>query len=371
MATVAPVLSEIIYPEFDGEPMGETPIHRNQMAHVIEMLDDYYAAEPLAYVSGNMMMYYVEGNPKKCVSPDVFVTLGIPKLPERRIYQTWLEGKGPDFVVEMHSRGTWRSDVGWKLDLYRDVLKVPEYFLFDPLEERPNVKSLRGYRLVNGVYQPIPETDGRLASEVLGLHLEAAGERLRLYDPRRGVYLLDPREVREALAREEEARRAAEVRVEWEARARAAADERAAQEARARAAADDKAVRESAARTAAEAEGERLRREIEGFRRAKPARILRPPSRRSRRLGSTIALRPDRPGADVAQVAGLARLEHDAVDHDAQVPFPLAFSAVAMPVYSWPGTRPSTRNRPSLSVFARSAGARGPDRPSAPASRMS
>ena len=259
MATVAPVLPDIEYPESDGEPMGETPIHRNQMAHVIEMLDDYYDDDPDVYVSGNMMMYYVEGNPKKSVSPDVFVTLGIPKLPERRIYQIWVEGKGPDFVVEMHSRGTWRSDVGWKLDLYRDVLKVPEYFLFDPLEERPNVKPLRGYRLVNGEYEPIPEIDGRLVSEVLGLHLEAAGERLRLYDPRRGVYLLDPREVREAWP--ERRRR------EGPPRSRQSGSEAA----RAEAAGEGGTGRRRERGAAAEAEVERLRREIEELRRAKPA----------------------------------------------------------------------------------------------------
>src|SRR5262249_4512403 len=103
MATVTPVLPDIEYPESDGEPMGETPIHRRQMADVLDMLDDHYAGEPNVYISGNMMMYYVEGNPHKTVSPDVFVTLGIPKLPERRVYLTWAEGKGPDMVVEMHS----------------------------------------------------------------------------------------------------------------------------------------------------------------------------------------------------------------------------------------------------------------------------
>ena len=256
MATVTSVLSEIEYPESDGEPMGETPIHRNQIAHVIDMLEDHYAADPDVYVSGNMMMYYVEGNPKKSVSPDVFVTLGIPKLPERRTYRTWVERKGPDLAIEMHSRGTWRADVGWKLDLYRDVLKVREYFLFDPLEERPGVKALRGYRLVDGAYEPIPETDGRLVSEVLGLHLEAAGEKLRLYDPRRGVYLRSPREVREALAREEAARRDAEVRAEWEEEARAAADARAEREAAARAEAQANAEREAAARAASDAKAQ-------------------------------------------------------------------------------------------------------------------
>ncbi len=242
MATVTPVPPEIEYPDCDEEPMGETPIHRKQMADLLEMLDDHYADNPNVYISGNMMMYYVEGNPKKSISPDVFVTLDIPKLPERRVYLTWVEGKGPDFVVEMHSRGTWRTDVGWKLDLYRDVLKVREYFLFDPLEERPGANSLLGFRLVDGAYEPIPEVNGRLFSEVLGLYLEADGERLRLFDPRRGVYLLSPREVREALAREAQARAAAEALARQDADARAAA----------------------------EAEAERLRREVEELRRAGP-----------------------------------------------------------------------------------------------------
>jgi Uma2 family endonuclease len=270
MATVTPTLPDIEYPESDGEPMGETPIHRKQMADLIEMLDDYYADDPDVYISGNMMMYYVEGDMKKSISPDVFVTLGIPKLPERRVYLTWVEGKGPDFVVEMHSRGTWRTDVGWKLDRYQDVLKVREYFLFDPLEERPGAKSLAGFRLVGDAYQPIPEVDGRLFSEVLGLYLEADGERLRLYDPRRGDYLLVPREVRRALAREAQARAAAEAERAREAQARAAAEAQAQEEAAARAAAEAQAQEEAAARAAAEAELERLRREIEELRRAGP-----------------------------------------------------------------------------------------------------
>src|SRR5262245_45546994 len=69
------------YPESDGKPMAETPVHRNNMANQIDTLSHRYAAEANVYVSGNMMMYYVEGNPRKHVSPDVFVVFGIPKLP--------------------------------------------------------------------------------------------------------------------------------------------------------------------------------------------------------------------------------------------------------------------------------------------------
>src|SRR5262249_40264634 len=105
-------------------------------------------------------------------------------------------------------------------------------------------------------YELIPKTGGRLASEVLGLHLEASGEQLRFYDLQRAVYLPTPAEIREALEHESAARAAAEA-------ARAAAEA-------ARAAAEAQAQRDTAARAAAEAEVERLRREIEALRRATP-----------------------------------------------------------------------------------------------------
>src|SRR5262245_28751566 len=110
MATVASAPPDIEYPSSDAEPMAETTIHRVVMSDLIAMLKGHCADEPGVYVSGIMMMYYVEGNPEKSVSPEVFVTLGIPKLPEREIYQIWREGKGPDAVIEVTSRSTARVD---------------------------------------------------------------------------------------------------------------------------------------------------------------------------------------------------------------------------------------------------------------------
>ena len=242
MATVASPPPEIEYPSSDGKPMAETPIHRDVMFDLIAMLKDHFGGAPDVYVSGNMMMYYVEGNPKKSVSPDVFVTRGIPKLPERDTYKLWVEGKGPDAVIEVTSQKTARIDQRGKLVLYRDVLKVREYFLFDPREKTLAGAALRGSRLIDGQYEPIPETEGRLVSEVLGLHLEVVGGQLRLYDPQRGAYLPTPEEVRAAWERETAARAAAEAQIQ----------------------------RETAARAAAEAEAERLRRELEALRGGAP-----------------------------------------------------------------------------------------------------
>ncbi len=177
------------YPTSDGKPMAETDLHRQDMVDVIETLQDHFAGDPQVYVTGNLLLYYVEGNPRKHVSPDVFVVRGVPKLPPRDYYLLWKEKKSPEVVIEITSKTTRREDQNKKLALYRDVLKVPEYFQFDPTEDylKP---SLQGHRLVDGDYQPIPLVHGRLSSKILGLYLERDGTALRLYNPATAARLL-------------------------------------------------------------------------------------------------------------------------------------------------------------------------------------
>ncbi len=90
---------------------------------------------------------------------------------------------------------------------------MSEYFLFDPFEEYLHPR-LQGYRLAKGAYRPIRAVKGRLPSKVLGLHLEADGELLRLYDPAGRRRLPTPPEVVEAQKREAMARQEAEAEVE-------------------------------------------------------------------------------------------------------------------------------------------------------------
>jgi Uma2 family endonuclease len=172
----------------DGKPVGETPVHRDNLLELIDQLRRHFAGDHSLYISGNMFLYYVPNDKRRHVSPDVFVTRGIPDT-YRAAYFTWVEGKGPDFVVEFTSPTTRREDLRKKFDLYQDVLKVREYFLFDPFEEylKP---SMRGYRLVEGRYVAIEPVEGRLPSEVTGLHLERVGVWLRLHDPATGRRVL-------------------------------------------------------------------------------------------------------------------------------------------------------------------------------------
>jgi len=179
---------EVDYPTSDGKPMGGSDLLRQVMMDLIQILQDRFAAGPNVYVSGDLLLYYEEGNPRRRVTPDVLVAFGVPKLPPRDYYLLWKEGKAPDVVIEMTCKRTRREDQKKKPVLYRDVLRVPEYFKFDPTEDylKP---SMQGHRLIEGQYLPIEPVEGRLPSRLLGLHPERHGTELRLYDPAAGRWL--------------------------------------------------------------------------------------------------------------------------------------------------------------------------------------
>ncbi len=211
----------IFYPESDGKPMAETDRHRDLMIDFIQMLKHYYRNENDVYVSGNLLMYYEEGNPRKSISPDVFVVFGVAKK-QRNTYLTWEEAHTPDFVLEVASPSTFSKDMGRKKDLYASVLEVKEYYIYDPLGEI--VPSFIGYRLIDGTYQEINFVNDRLTSTVLGLELGEHGNELRLYDPKTSQWLQTPPERAEnAETRAENA----ETRAQEEASARRNAETRA------------------------------------------------------------------------------------------------------------------------------------------------
>jgi hypothetical protein len=78
--------------------------------------------------------------------------------------------------------------------LYRDVLAVLEYSLFDPLQDylKPSMQGY--YRLAEGRYKPIEPVEGRLPSVAPGMLLERDGSELRLIDPTTGRRLLTSEE---------------------------------------------------------------------------------------------------------------------------------------------------------------------------------
>ena len=217
-----------VYPESDGKPMAETDLHGEAMVDARQPLKDHYAHRDDVYVGSNMMMYYVEGNPKRWISPDVFVAFGPSRLPLRRVWKTWEEGKLADFVLEVTSETTRATDEGSKRRLYQR-LGVTEYWQFDPTGDYLD-PILKGRRLAaGGTYELVPlvtTTEGLLywESKVLALHLCLDEGRLRLFDPAAGEFLLSHRE--HVVGHAEERRRSAEKdrTIAEERRARKAAE---------------------------------------------------------------------------------------------------------------------------------------------------
>ena len=180
----------------DGNRMIESDLHRDLMVALIDTLRRRYEDRDDVYVSGNLLVFHTPGDKRRHVSPDVFVVRGVPKH-SRDNYLIWEEGRGPEVVIELTSSSTRREDTGPKLELYRDVIGVREYFLFDPREDYLE-PSMQGHRLRGGRYVTIRPVEGRLPSQVLGVHLERDGEQLRLFDPATGEHLMTRAEAAEA-----------------------------------------------------------------------------------------------------------------------------------------------------------------------------
>ncbi|HEX4609570.1 MAG TPA: hypothetical protein VH092_15330, partial [Urbifossiella sp.] len=83
------------------------------MIELVEVLAGHFAGRPDVYVSGNLLVFYEEGNPGRHLAPDGLVARGISPG-ERDSYKVWGEGKFPDIVFEVTSKSTRKAggDVG-------------------------------------------------------------------------------------------------------------------------------------------------------------------------------------------------------------------------------------------------------------------
>ena len=212
----------IIYPETDGMPLPDGEIQAPRYIRVVGTIRIHFSDVPGARVNGNTFIYYVEGNPRRSVSPDCYVVLNLSaeamaSIERNNVYLVWEVGKAPDFVLEIGSESTARVDTGRKRDLYAE-LGVKEYWRYDPAGGEFYGEPLVGERLVDGEYVPIVpnyQDGGRLwsHSEVLNLDLWLDDGDLRFWDPVSGQWLLSHEEEKERADQEMSGRLAAESRV--------------------------------------------------------------------------------------------------------------------------------------------------------------
>ena len=149
----------------------ESDRHRNQATVLIDSLRAAWALRKDYYAAANMGLYFSETQARNndFRAPDFFVVLNTTRK-ERRFWVVWEEGgQTPDVVIELLSPSTESTDRGPKKHVYEKLLKVSEYFLYDPMSG-----ALTGYDL----------------SHVLGHYVEKeADERGWLYSRRLGLWL--------------------------------------------------------------------------------------------------------------------------------------------------------------------------------------
>ena len=127
------------------------------------------------------------------------------------------QGKPPDFVLEIASRGTWREDVGEKREVYAEF-GIPEYWRFDETGEFYG-ERLAGERLVRGSYEPIEvervsEDTWQGHSEVLGLDIRWSSGQLEWRDPSTGQRIVTLDDERAARIQAESQVEVSEARAE-------------------------------------------------------------------------------------------------------------------------------------------------------------
>jgi Putative restriction endonuclease len=180
------------------------------------------------YLGAELPVYYPG---ERRFAPDLLAVRDVERH-ERDKWVVSAEGKGLDWVMEVHVGGDRKKDAEYNVRRYAR-LGIPEYFIYDRKKER-----LLAYRLPEPEarkYEAIPLVRGRYRSEQLGLELQVEEGRLRFWAGRTPLLESDERiawlqkEARNLRRRvEEEARRVEEEarRVEEEVRRREAAEQR-------------------------------------------------------------------------------------------------------------------------------------------------
>lgn len=169
------------YPDEDGQPRSAGDFHLRQLFYTWQTLEAHFAQTPDVYVSGDIIMYYKERDPRKYLSPDVLVCFGInPEM--KHTFKIWEEGKAPDIAMEFVCERTYHYDLNVKTIIYAS-LEIQDYFLYDP-EGVYLPSPLMGFTLVDGVYETIqPDEHEGLRSSVLGLDFRLQDSEIRIFDP--------------------------------------------------------------------------------------------------------------------------------------------------------------------------------------------
>ncbi len=175
---------QVSYPGEVEDSMPEGNLARWLATYLIETILRLVGVTQMHAAYANLPIYYVQGDPKKHVSPDAFFVKGVPHDHDLKSYRLWETGVVPCVAFEILSTGSKHKDRVRNREIYA-TLGIEEYYWFDPA-----TAQLEALRLDprTGRYESIlPNGAGRYASPHLGLEVGVQGRLLGLYA--RGQYV--------------------------------------------------------------------------------------------------------------------------------------------------------------------------------------
>ncbi len=176
----------VYYPEEREDDMGETSIHIKLIADLLVILRSFFKDKEDIFLSGNMNLYYEEGEPRKWYAPDLLIAFGVPNV-ERSRYLLFREKVFPQVIFEISSEKTWQNDIDEKLRLY-EKYGAEEYYVLDP-ENAFLPKPLMAFRRDGERLVGLNVENERIFSPRLGLEIVREGNTFRLFNPNTNEYL--------------------------------------------------------------------------------------------------------------------------------------------------------------------------------------
>ena len=180
---IAPIQEKVSVPDWetttpptnlifdDGEPL-ESNRHCIAMNVLIRSIMEGLGDREDYFAGGNMFIYYSTAQLRNqdFRGPDFFAVLNVDGRTNRQGWVVWEEnGRYPDVIVELMSPSTARIDKNKKKDIYEQIFRTPDYYVFDPF----NPDSLQGWHLnKNQQYEELKKNKrGWLWCQSLGLWL--------------------------------------------------------------------------------------------------------------------------------------------------------------------------------------------------------
>lgn len=197
MTDQSSTLTDVFYPESDGQPMADNTKQYQWIVVIKENLEILLEKNLDAFIAGDLLWYPIEGDNVTRLAPDVMVVLGRPKG-DRGSYQQWKERNiAPQVVFEIMSPNNTQREMQNKRSFYEQH-GVEEFYIYDPDRLR-----LSGYIRQGGELLAIVNMEGWI-SPSLNIRFSKLNGELEIFYPDGRRFLTTLELNRRAVTAEEE-----------------------------------------------------------------------------------------------------------------------------------------------------------------------